>query len=72
MRICDLISNPEFSFNAPFRIASYDMDADRLTVVFDSRESGDVPPDVMMRWISAVNTGDDGVLEIEYISDMRY
>ena len=65
MYISDLISNPEFSFNAQFRILHY-LGGDETRTVFDSTISGDIHFDLMMKTITAINTGDDGVLEIEY------
>ena len=65
MYIGDLISNPEFSFNAPFRILSY-LGGDETVTVFDSTVSGDMHFDLMFKRIIAINSGDDGVLEIEY------
>lgn len=70
MRIEELVNNAEFTFNVPFRILEYvgtEDDPDKTIKVFDSAESGDVPFDVMHRYISAVNEGDDGVIEIEYV-----
>ena len=65
MYICDLINNPEFNFNAPVRILKY-LDGDETVTVFDSTVSGDIHFDLMMKSITAINTDDDGVLEIEY------
>ena len=65
MYIHELITNPEFSFNAPFRILQY-LGGDETVTVFDSTVSGDIHFDLMMKYITAINTGDDGVLEIEY------
>ena len=56
MYIHELLNNPEFNFNAPVRILK----------VFDSTVSGDIHFDLMMKSITAINPGDDGVLEIEY------
>ena len=65
MYICDLINNPEFNFNAPLRIL-WDRGGDETITVFDSTISGDIHFDLMMRRITAINMGDDGVIEIEY------
>ena len=65
MYICDLINNPAFNFNAPFRILKY-LGGDETVTVFDSTVSGDIHFDLMMKSITAINPGDDGVLEIEY------
>ena len=65
MYICDLINNPTFNFNAPFRILWY-RGGDETITVFDSTVSGDIHFDLMFKTITAINTGDDGVLEIEY------
>lgn len=66
MYIGDLINNPEFSFNAPLRIL-WDKGGDEFVTVFDSAISGDISFDLMFKRISAINTGDDGVIEIEYL-----
>ena len=65
MYIGDLINNPEFNFNPHFRILRY-LDGDETRTVFDSTVSGDIHFDLMFKTITAINTGDDGVLEIEY------
>ena len=70
MKIKDLICNPEFCFNVPFRILEYvgtDDDPDKTLLVYDSESPEEIPDDVQNRWISAINTGDDGVMEIEFI-----
>ena len=66
MYICDLINNPTFNLNAPFRILKY-LGDDETETMFDSTISGDVHFDLMMKTITAINPGDDGVLEIEYV-----
>ena len=66
MYICDLINNPTFNFNAPFRILKY-LGDDKTETMFDSTISGDIHFDLMMKSITAINPGDDGVLEIEYV-----
>lgn len=65
MYICDLINNPEFNFNAPLRILKY-IDGDKSFTAFDSTISSDIHFDLMFKRITAINSGDDGVLEIEY------
>ena len=65
MYICDLINNPEFNFNAPLRILKY-IGGDETVTVFDSTVSGDIHFDLMFKSITAINSGDDRVLEIEY------
>ena len=65
MTIGDLVNSRQFNFNAPFRILWY-CGEDETVTVFDSTESGDLPFELMQKWITAINTGDDGVLEIEY------
>ena len=65
MYIGELINNPEFNFNAQLRILHY-LGGDETITVFDSTVSGDIHFDLMMKSITAINTGDDGVLEIEY------
>lgn len=65
MRICELISNPSFCFSVPFRVMRYTNGPDAVPV-FDSSESGDVPPDIMMKEVTAIGAGNDGILEIEY------
>lgn len=66
MTIGELINNPEFTFNPNFRILQYHGEGDHTTTVFDSTVSGDIPFDLCDKTITAINTGDDGVLEIEY------
>ena len=65
MYIGDLINNPEFNFNAPVRVLQY-RGGDETVTVFDSTVSGDIHFDLMFKSITAINPGDDGVLEIEY------
>ena len=65
MLIHELVNNPEFGFNVPFRIRQYIGDDDTITA-FDSTISGDIPFDLMSKHVTAINTGEDGVLEIEY------
>ena len=77
MRIGELVNNPEFSFNAPLRILHYLGHEDETRTVFDTTVSGwgDLPFDLIDKSISAINTGDDGVIEIEYVdlvSDSAY
>ncbi len=70
MRIKDLVNNAEFCFNFPFRILEYvgtDDDPDRTITVYESESPEEIPDDVQNRWISAINEGDDGVMEIEFI-----
>lgn len=70
MRIGDLINNPEFSFNVPFRILEYigtPEDPDKTLLMYDSESTRPFPESLGERWISAINQGDDGVMEIEYI-----
>ena len=38
----------------------------KQVTVFDSTVSGDIHFDLMFQTITAINTGDDGILEIEY------
>ena len=65
MYIGDLIDNTEFSFNAQIRII-WRKDNNETITVFDSTISGDMSFDLMFKRISAINMGNDGVLEIEY------
>ena len=70
MRICDLVNNAEFCFNVPFRILEYvgtEDDPDKTLLVYDSESPEEIPDDVQNRWISAINEGDDGVMEIEFV-----
>lgn len=70
MRIKELVNNAEFSFNVPFRILEYVGDEDnpdKTVLMYDSESPEEMPDDVADRWISAVNEGDDGVMEIEYV-----
>lgn len=64
MTVSELINNTEFNFNAPFRILKY-LGGDETVTLFDSTKSGDIHFDLMFKSISAINTGDDGILEIE-------
>lgn len=64
MRVAELINNPEFNFNVPFRILKY-LGGDETVTVFDSTKSADISFDLMVKSISAINAGDDGVIEIE-------
>ena len=73
MRIGDLISNMEFSFNASFRIYEY------IPPEFDSNEEGecmlkydsesDMDYDTFLdgQEISAINQDEDGTIAIEYM-----
>ena len=65
MYIHELINNPEFNFNAPFRILCY-LGGDETVTMFDSTISGDIHFELMTKYITAINPGDDGILEIEY------
>lgn len=67
MRIGDLLCNPQFNFNVPFRVVRYLGTDDNTEVMFDSEQGADFPFDLEAKWISAINEGDDGVLEIEYV-----
>ena len=68
MRVCELINNSQFTFNLDFRIVLYDFDKDKTTVLYDSaKEKGDIPFDLMLLSISAINMSDDGIVEIEVI-----
>ena len=70
MKIKDLINNAEFTFNVPFRILEYvgtEDDMDKTLLVYDSESQEEIPDDVNNRWISAINEGDDGVMEIEFV-----
>ena len=67
MYIYELINNPDFSFNVPFRIVSH-LEDERDVTVFDSTVSGDIHFDLMMRPISSIKAGKDGVLEIKYLA----
>ena len=70
MKIKDLINNAEFTFNVPFRILEYvwtEDDPDKTLLVYDSESPEEIPDDVNNRWISAINEGDDGVMEIEFV-----
>lgn len=64
MRICDLI-NGDFSFNFPVRIVKYDSETGTTKTMCERGE--DVPFDLMFKWITAVNEGEDGTMEIEYV-----
>ena len=66
MKVRDMIYNHEFTFNLEIRIMKYDFDTDESTILYeDLRDKGVIPEDIMDSWISAVNMGDDGVVEIE-------
>ena len=65
MFIGDLINNPEFSFDAPLRIL-WNRGGNETVTVFDSTVSGDIHFDLMMRRITAISMGEDGVVEIEF------
>lgn len=81
VRVGQLIDNPEFSFNVAFRICEYvDMvteedeeyvEGETIVLYDNSKGTGnpmkDVPEDIKRRWISAINTGEDGVMEIEFV-----
>ena len=65
MFIQELLKNQTFNFNAPYRILKY-IGGDETVTVFDSRVSGDIPNGLIWECISAINLGEDGVLEIEF------
>lgn len=68
MRIIDLVSNSEFNFNVPFRIVKYIPEDDECITMYESEQyDNDVPVDLLLKWITAINEGDDGILEIEYM-----
>ena len=41
----------------------------KSTVVYDSTGDSDLPFDLALREITAINEGDDGITELEYIPD---
>ena len=65
MYIHELFKNQTFNFNAPFRILKY-IGGDETVTAFDSKVSGDIPNGLIWECISAINLGEDGVLEIEF------
>lgn len=80
IRVGQLIDNPEFSFNVPFRICEYvdttteealkngdELTGETIVWYDDDEDEKDIPEDIKRRWISAINIGDDGVLEIEFV-----
>ena len=80
VRVGQLIDNPEFSFNVPYRICEYvdirteeqidngeEIELEEIVWYESSNPAEDVPEDIKRRWISAINIGDDGVLEIEFV-----
>ena len=82
MKIKDLINSADFSFNVPFRVleylGNYDDDGtpnDDTKLVYESWQK-DVNPDLANRLgeeeITAINTGDDGVTEIEFTQFFTY
>ena len=66
MKITDLINNKEFDFNVHYQIFHYDFGTDKETLMFDSAWDSDIPWDVALQDITAVNQADDGTVEIEY------
>ena len=66
MRISDLINNREFCFNVPFRIMKY-IGEDNTIEVYSYDNKNDIPYEVTQKWISAINIGSDGIVEIEYV-----
>ena len=82
MKIKDLINSADFSFNVPFRVleylGNYDDEGtpnDDTKLVYESWQK-DVNPDLANRLgeeeITAINTGDDGVTEIEFTQFFTY
>ena len=76
MKICELIDNREFSFNAKFKVYEYvppkigsEGEGD-LYLKYDSETDMDSNYYVMQEDISAINQADDGTIEIEYIENM--
>ena len=80
VRVGQLIDNPEFSFNIPYRICEYvdirteeqidngeEIELEEIVWYESSNPAEDVPEDIKRRWISAINVGDDGVMEIEFV-----
>jgi len=70
LKIKDLINNAEFCFNFRFRIVEYvgtKEEPDKTVLVYDGESEEEIPDDIQNRWISAINTGDDGVMEIEFV-----
>ena len=72
MKIRDLIRNGEFSFNVDFRIYRYDVipfpDGTGFVEERDKvADNSNVPEWVLDKWITAINQGDDGILEIEFV-----
>lgn len=69
MRIIDLVNNPMFPFNAPFRITHLVVGAteelDKRIVLYDSKKSFDLPFDLALESIAEIRAGADGILEID-------
>ena len=71
MKIKELIDNREFSFNVPFRIYEYippdSEDEGEVDLKYDSETDMELDYELYDKWISAINHGDDGAVEIEYL-----
>lgn len=81
MTIGDLLCNGDFCFNAPFRVyeflGNYDEDGiptDEAQLIYEWDGKGSVSDDFLhehgCEYITAINEGDDGIIEIEY-TDMN-
>lgn len=69
MRVGEIVNNPKFDFNAPFRVTRLVVGAipklDKHVALYDSTVSPDFPFDLEFATIAGINSGKDGVLEIE-------
>ena len=67
MRIHELVCNPDFSFNVPFRILEF-LGGDNVTTHYDStRGRYGLTRELLNQEITAINTDEDGVVEIEFV-----
>lgn len=70
MKICELLDNDEFSFNARYRIYKYESDdidnEGELTLMYDSETDMEYDWSIGAEYITAINQAEDGALEIEY------
>lgn len=69
MRVYELVDNPNFSFDPPFRVSRLVVGAapelDEYITLYDSTVSPDLPFDLAFAGIAEIRVGSDGILEID-------
>ena len=67
MRIHELVRNPDFSFNVPFRILEY-LGGNETATCYDSTKCREgLTRELLKQEILSINTDEYGVVEIEFM-----